>query len=760
MYKHLHNSTTTCRYVFVGLLFLFGACWFRPATAQNLVLNPDMELGAPIPFLPGFGFVTPLQSGDPDHLDDWDFGCPPLQSNFSNRFKVAESITRGGETLLPFNGSRFAFGEFRLFPANVDDRLQGNFVSPLTAGQYSFEAQIAGLGQGYSGQGICQVYLVGDLLGCQNARLIAQQNYLPEEKWETIAACFVINEADALQYQHIEFRHTFDDLQSTRLQLMGVDAVEVIRIGDIPDLSAFTGSICLDNLPDVDVSMLGRYDVTLMGPGGNCNFSGDGSRDPDFNLTEFCTLNCGETYTFAIDWDCGAVVSDNFTVTCPDVDLGPDLHICVGEPWPTLDAGPGFASYEWSLNGGPTRCATSANGQILTTCTPGTYCVTVTDVAGCTATDCMELAVGGQNIILNGNFSGGSAGISSMLNQSCTCNHDTYCIAREATDHCNLFPNGILDHTSPGIGRFMSINGPETGTGSLVYVQNVNVEAGVTYNFSMFLHVYGQPIPLFQPNFSISIGGQVIATVDQTTIAGFDLNDWNEITGSFTSTTTGPLSLIIAQTNSGCSAYGFDDLWLAPECCIPEVPEHLHCLETNGIPGWHWNEVPGATGYEVDIWPDVELCACTTISGLQRFQVFTPTNFLQVPAGIQCTAWRVRSICPDDTSAWSPWTCYDSRFACPSHNKMSEAEAPVAHTFELFPNPATDRLEVRFDARENESTHLQIIDLRGKTIAQFTVEPGASSLQWSIPSVLPAGVYHVILRSETRLQSQKLLLTR
>ena len=69
------------------------------------------------------------------------------------------------------------------------------------------------------------------------------------------------------------------------------------------------------------------------------------------------------------------------------VNLGPDLTLCNGPI--NLNAGSGFVSYDWTL---PGVCL--YGGQFAQTCVSGTYCVTVENSNGCTASDCVNIILG------------------------------------------------------------------------------------------------------------------------------------------------------------------------------------------------------------------------------------------------------------------------------------------------------------------------------------------------------------------------------
>lgn len=79
-------------------------------------------------------------------------------------------------------------------------------------------------------------------------------------------------------------------------------------------------------------------------------------------------------------------VSNTVSVTVnplPEIDLGDDVNLASGESV-NLNAGPGHASYQWS---------TGAISEIITVDEMGEYCATVTNIFGCSATDCVTVSI-------------------------------------------------------------------------------------------------------------------------------------------------------------------------------------------------------------------------------------------------------------------------------------------------------------------------------------------------------------------------------
>lgn len=118
----------------------------------------------------------------------------------------------------------------------------------------------------------------------------------------------------------------------------------------------------------------------------------------DFTFSTSESVVTGNWYDFTVYVDYSEdVIQENDTITTsvgvfepPNLELGEPYQVIMGFEH-TLDAGPGFVSYEWQ---------DGSTGQTYTITEPGiTYCrVTVTDINGCTASDEVEIMLATPDI--------------------------------------------------------------------------------------------------------------------------------------------------------------------------------------------------------------------------------------------------------------------------------------------------------------------------------------------------------------------------
>lgn len=104
------------------------------------------------------------------------------------------------------------------------------------------------------------------------------------------------------------------------------------------------------------------------------------------DTTNAINVNTSGFYSIEVSTNVGCTLRDTIQVSLgnlPFVDAGSSQEICVGETL-VLDAGTGFASYEWS---------TGATTSAITVSTAGTYIINVTNNLGCTGADVINIAI-------------------------------------------------------------------------------------------------------------------------------------------------------------------------------------------------------------------------------------------------------------------------------------------------------------------------------------------------------------------------------
>jgi len=102
--------------------------------------------------------------------------------------------------------------------------------------------------------------------------------------------------------------------------------------------------------------------------------------------TPFTSVTVAGTYSVTVTNEAGCRAADTVTVSfnpLPVVNLGQDQNLCQGATL-TLEAGAGFAAYQWS---------TGAVTPAITVSNAGNYTVTVTDANGCQANDQLRIII-------------------------------------------------------------------------------------------------------------------------------------------------------------------------------------------------------------------------------------------------------------------------------------------------------------------------------------------------------------------------------
>ncbi len=234
----------------------------------------------------------------------------------------------------------------------------------------------------------------------------------------------------------------------------------------------------------------------------------------------------------------------------PQINLGNDTVICLGQSL-TLNAPSGFDYYLWS------------NGSMINNITvnaAGTY-----SVAG---------SIVGSNLILNGNFQGGTTAAANNFTSSyipgtggswgLLSNPGQYAISTSPNlVHSNFSVCG--DHTT-GTGNMLIANGSSTAN-TIVWSQTVNVTPGSDYVFSFWQANALNAVEV--SNLQLYINNVPISGIIPTSTTACT---WLENTGFWNSGTssTAVLSIVNQSILSSGNDFSIDDIFFAPICTVTD----------------------------------------------------------------------------------------------------------------------------------------------------------------------------------------------
>lgn len=173
-----------------------------------------------------------------------------------------------------------------------------------------------------------------------------------------------------------------------------------------------------------------------------------------------------------------------------------------------------------------------------------------------------------ENLVVNGDFSSGNSGFTteySLATVSGTygllSNGGTYGVGTNANSFHDFFAG--TDHTNPGTGNYMIVNGSNVG-GTLVWCQTITVVPNTEYSFSAWAR-----------NVDTNAGNTIFANL-QFLVDGNALGAPFEVPGNwqnFSSTwnsgaeTSIEICLVNQQTNGGGNDFGIDDITFT--ACLP-----------------------------------------------------------------------------------------------------------------------------------------------------------------------------------------------
>lgn len=268
-----------------------------------------------------------------------------------------------------------------------------------------------------------------------------------------------------------------------------------------------------------------------------------------YTLPDGSTTTTSGTYvdTLTSVSGCDSVITTNLTVVAPSILVGPDRAICLGDST-QLTASGGFFGYQWQPATGLSS-ADSANPMATPTVTT-TYRVTT--------------LVQSDDLIANGDFSGGNVGFSSAYtyNSDLTPAATYYVGANPQTYHSGFSP--CPDHTT-GTGNMMIVNGSGT-PGTNVWCQSINVVPNTNYAFACWAQsvAAGSPAVL-----QFSINGTPIGTPFNVPA---NVCEWQQFYNVWNSgsNTTADICILNQNTNTGGNDFAIDDIQFLGLCPVTD----------------------------------------------------------------------------------------------------------------------------------------------------------------------------------------------
>lgn len=198
-----------------------------------------------------------------------------------------------------------------------------------------------------------------------------------------------------------------------------------------------------------------------------------------------------------------------------------------------------------------------------------------------------------------------------------------------------------------------------------------------------------------------------------------------------------------------CELCGPIDCSILKELCY--APANVSVRETFNGYRIDWDRTPNATGYTVIITVNDPDCCL----GGEPYQISLSThrNYLtlnNLHAG--CFSVQVGALCGRGV-LWADKVCYPPFGRPGSPDDADQAlTSPVSKT-QVFPNPTTNDVNIRFEAPH--TGQVQLVDALGRVVAQQNTEE-ALNLSFDL-SGQPAGFYWIIAQSGDQVQKFKIV---
>ncbi len=412
---------------------------------------------------------------------------------------------------------------------------------------------------------------------------------------------------------------------------------------------------------------------------------------------------------------CTGTASRTVTVnTSPSVRITPNgtTTLCPGFNV-SLDAGT-YPSYIWN---------TSATTEYITTATAGTYSVTATSSNGCTGTASVNVTtVAFPNPVITG--------------ATTACSGTTITLGTTSAYPFYTWSNGATTST---------IGVTTSGTYSVIVVNGTcSSSTSTTINFN------ASPVPSIT---ATGIATYCTGTGNVTLNAGspYSSYHWNTNASvqsiTVTQSNPGTYSVTVSGSN-GCTGSASSVVSLA--CNVPTFPAAptTNIAATTAMANWilptcYYSNSIRISKHNLNTW--------TTYT-------VTPNTHYTFSALTHNTSydWQVRTNCNSALTNVSAWTTVQT-FTTAARLEEGETEE-FATTFDAYPNPAKDFLNIAFNTEKEEGYNIQLIDVTGRVISHINGSTviGENQYQMNLANV-SNGVYFVVLKNNNSIIQKKIM---
>lgn len=207
-------------------------------------------------------------------------------------------------------------------------------------------------------------------------------------------------------------------------------------------------------------------------------------------------------------------------------------------------------------------------------------------------------------------------------------------------------------------------------------------------------------------------------------------------------------------TGEECEICGVVDCDILDGLCIPPSNPQVTCDAPN-IPKLFWDAVQNASGYQVEItYNDPKCCFSETPSNTITYQVSTNALYLgSFPQpSWNCFSWRVAPVLPNSPLCWTASQCF-AGCSKERSNALSDEVSGQSPPARLYPNPASDRVEISF-ATPYSGT-LQLFDMAGRVLESLEVTE-QQAVQLNTERLTP-GIYWISVQGASERTMHKLI---